>query len=89
MLNGFKHFYLTCSSSIYQVFLSNTNKLHVAVGFQIIIIIILSKWLNNSIWPIDGILTGIPTLGWNRLERHGNEGVLHIPQTSGSLSDLV
>ena len=40
-----------------------------------------SKWLNSSIWPIDGSLTGTTTLGQSGPGSNGNEGVLHIPQT--------
>ena len=37
---------------------------------------------NNSIWPIDRTLSGAATLGNNGPENNGNDGVLHIPQTS-------
>ena len=43
-------------------------------------IIIFSKWLNSSIWPIDRILTGTTTLIQSVPENNGNEGVLHIPK---------
>ena len=39
------------------------------------------KWLNISIWPIDGTLTGTTTQGQSELESNGNEGILHILQT--------
>ena len=37
---------------------------------------------NNSICPIDRILSGAQTLGWSGSGRDGNEVVLHIPQSS-------
>ena len=33
-------------------------------------------------WPIDGTLTGITTLGQSGLGSNFNEGVFHIPQSS-------
>ena len=36
----------------------------------------------SSIWPIDQTLLGATTLGQNRPWSDGNEGVLHIPQSS-------
>ena len=36
--------------------------------------------MNNSIWPIDGTLTGTATPGQNRFESNDNEE-LHISQT--------
>ena len=39
-------------------------------------------WLNSSIWPIDGILKGSTTLSQSRPGSNGNEGILHIPQSS-------
>ena len=39
------------------------------------------KWLNSTIWPIDGTLTGTTTLGQSRPESDGYEEVLYIPQT--------
>ena len=44
--------------------------------------IILSKWLNNSCWPIDGTLTGTTNPGHSGYGSNGHEKVLHIPQTS-------
>ena len=44
--------------------------------------LILSKWLNNSIWPIDETLTGTTNLSQSGTGDNGNEGVLHIPQNS-------
>ena len=41
----------------------------------------LAKWLNSSMWPINGTLTGTTTPGQSEPESNGNEGVLHIPQT--------
>ena len=37
-----------------------------------------SKWLNSSIWPIDGIQTCTTTLGQRGLVSNNNEGVLWI-----------
>ena len=39
-----------------------------------------TKWLNSSIWPIDGTLTGTIILGQSGIG--SNEGILHIPQSS-------
>ena len=41
-----------------------------------------SKWLNSSIWPIDGNLTGTKTPGQSRIRCHNNNEVLQIPQSS-------
>ena len=40
------------------------------------------KWLNISIWSIDGILIGTITTSRSGPRSNGNEGVLHIPQSS-------
>ena len=37
------------------------------------------KWLNCSIWPIDGTLIGTTTPSQSGLENNGNEGIFHIP----------
>ena len=37
---------------------------------------------NSSIWPIDRTLTGATKPGYSGPESNGNEGVLHIPQSS-------
>ena len=58
----------------FQVLLFNTNN-------SILIIIIPSKRLNSSIWPIDETLTGTTTLDPGRPESKGNERILGIPQT--------
>ena len=39
------------------------------------------KWLNISIWPINGTLTGTNTLCQSGPGSNGKEGVLHIPQS--------
>ena len=55
-------------------------------------IIIFNKWLNDSIWPIDGTLTSTTTLGQNEAGSNGNERVHHNLQsytTRASLSDAV
>ena len=44
-------------------------------------IIIPSKRLNSSIWPISGIQTGTNSLGQSEPESNGDEKVFHVPQT--------
>ena len=41
-----------------------------------------SKWLNSSIWPTDRIQTGTTTLSQSGSGSNGNEGILHIYQSS-------
>ena len=36
--------------------------------------------MDSSIWPIDGTLTGMATLGQSGPEGNGNEGALHTSQ---------
>ena len=50
--------------------------MHTLNGFK------YSKWLNNSIWPIDGTQTGTTTPSQGGPRSNGNEGVLHISQSS-------
>ena len=50
-------------------------------------IIILSQWMNNSIWAIDGTLTGTTTSGKSRPKSNGNEEILYMSQISGLESD--
>ena len=45
------------------------------------IIIILCKWLNNSIWPIDEILTGTTNPNQSGPGSYVNEGTVNIPQS--------
>ena len=40
------------------------------------------KWLNSSIWPIDETLTGTTTTSQSGHGNNGNEGILHILQSS-------
>ena len=40
------------------------------------------KGQTSSIWPIDMTLSGATTLGQSRPGSNGNEGILHIPQSS-------
>ena len=50
------------------------------------------KWLNSSIWSVDGTLTGTTTLGQSRPGSNGNKRVLHTPQSSwtgASTSDCL
>ena len=61
----------------FQVLLSNTNSSNCThLGFN------HSKWLNSSIWPIDGILTDITTPGQSGPGSNGNEELLHSLQSS-------
>ena len=46
------------------------------------------KWLNISIWPIDGTQTCTTTQGKSRPKSNGNERVLHLPQSSKMASPL-
>ena len=51
-----------------------------------------NKWLNISIWPIDQTLTNSTALHQNGPGSNGNEGILHILQSSrigASLSGAV
>ena len=51
-----------------------------------------SKWLNISIWPINGALTGTTTLDLSGPGSNDNVEVLHIPQSSrtgGAPSDVL
>ena len=41
-----------------------------------------SKWLNSSIWSIDGTLIDITTPGQSGPGSNDSERVLHIPQSS-------
>ena len=38
--------------------------------------------LNRSVWPIDGTLSGVTTLGQSGAGSNGNEGIVCIPQSS-------
>ena len=40
------------------------------------------KWLNDSIWPLDGILIGATTMSQSGPGSNGNEEVLLIPKSS-------
>ena len=42
----------------------------------------------SSIWPIDRTLSGATTPGHSRPGINGNEGVLHIPQSSSIIGTL-
>ena len=39
---------------------------------------------NNCIWPIDRALSGVTTPDQSGPESNGNEGALHIPQSSSN-----
>ena len=45
--------------------------------------------MNRSIWPIDGTLTSITTLGHSEPGSNGNEGVLQSSKTWASILDVV
>ena len=45
--------------------------------------------LFSSIWPIGRILSHANTLGQSELGSNGNEGVLHIPQSSSITGTLT
>ena len=54
--------------------------------------IILSKWINSSIWPIVATLASITTLGQSGPGSNDKERVLHITlssRTGASQSDAV
>ena len=42
----------------------------------------IKKWLNITIWPIDGTLTSTTNPGQSGPGSNGNEGVFYIPQSS-------
>ena len=42
----------------------------------------------SSIWPIDKTLSSATTLGQSGPRSNGNEGVLHIPQSSSITGTL-
>ena len=58
----------------------STVSISKSVLFQAIHFSISSQF--SSIWPIEKILSGATTLGQRRPGSNGNEGVLHIPQSS-------
>ena len=47
------------------------------------------KWLNSSIWNIDGTKTSTTTLSQSGPESNGNEEVLHIPQSLRTETSLL
>ena len=63
-----------CKVKWFKVFVSNTNRSISAQlnGFK------RCKWLNNSIWPRDGTLTGTITPDQSGRGINGNEGVFYI-----------
>ena len=58
-------------------------------GLKQLIIIILSKWENRSIWPIDGARTGTTNLGQSGPNSNGHKRVLHVSQSSGTGASLL
>ena len=79
-LRGFKYLYLT----LLVQFNIKSLVCRQLLGFK------FSKWLNRSIWPINGTLTDTTTPSLSKPGCTGNEGALHIPQSSrtgASLSD--
>ena len=75
------------SSIAIQIILFNINYLHTAKGFQVVLTIqfkishflYIVKWLNSSVWPIDGTLTGTITPSQSGPGSNGNEELLRIP----------
>ena len=55
---------------------------HSQFNLTSIICLLTVKWLNSSIWPLDGTLTSSTTPGESGPESNGNKGVLYIPQSS-------
>ena len=71
---------------------SSIAMLHEQFNLSSIICLHTVKWLKSSIWFIDGALTDTTTSGPIKPDNNNNEGVLHIPQSSGtgaSPSDTV
>ena len=70
----------------FQVILCNINNSTSVICLHTV------KWLNSSIWAIDGTLTDTTTSGQSGPGSNGNEGVLYIPQrtkTEPSPSDRL
>ena len=73
--NIFKQARAHCLHTVesFQVLLYNSyNSIHQVICLHLV------KWLNIFIWSTDGTLAGTTTSG----QSNGNEGVLHIPQSS-------
>ena len=79
-------FFHTQNTKWFQVLLSNTNNViqHYSLVCTQLNAFKHNKWLNSSIWPKDGILTGTTTQGQSEPGSNGNEEILHIPQSSRS-----
>ena len=76
---------------VYKQLNSKTVKLNVKTILFQIIPFSISK-LFSSVWPIDRTLSGATTPGQSETGSDGNEGVLHIPQSSsitGASSDCL
>ena len=62
------------------------------IHFNSVIYQHIVKWLNSSIWPIDGTLISTIILGHSWSGSNGNESAIYIPQNSragASPSDAV
>ena len=57
---------------------------HQLYGFKLLLIIILSKLLNSSVWPLHGTLTDNTNQDQSEPESNGSEGIPHILQSSRS-----
>ena len=77
---GFKYCYLT----LVILFILHSCEILIIYRqlYDFKLVIILCKWLNSSIWPIDWTLTGTTILGQSRPGSNGNIRVLHILQSS-------
>ena len=56
--------------------------LFLTIQFSISHLFLLSFNVKNCIWPIDRTISGATTPGQRGFGSDGNEGILHIPQTS-------
>ena len=66
------------------LFYINYPILHYSFDLTLLNGFMYRKWLNISIWSIDGTLTRTTTPGQCGPESNANEGILHIPQISPS-----
>ena len=68
-------------NSVYELFLYYIGNLHPDCSFKYQIIIIHSKWLNSSIWPLDRNQTDPTSPGVIGPGSNGISEELHIPQS--------
>ena len=92
-LNGFKYCYVTPMILSIKYFCLIQIMCSQLYCFKwLIIIIILSKWLNSSVWPIDRTIAGTIHLGQSVPGSNGKKEVLHFPKisrTGASPSDAI